>query len=124
MQAIGAAANAVNYVADGKEELAESLYNSIYEHITGLLNIAIVKMPTMYAPQYVLQCMNYYGELLAGIPHLPMSKIESELKNFAKMDEESKKAFMPKKRLIYAAHALKPGWEDQFRALLKQRGIL
>jgi len=124
IQAIGAAANAVNYASDNKEQLAESLYNSIYEHITGLLNIAIVRMPTMYAPQYVLQCMNYYGALLSGIPGLPKEKIESELKKFAEMDAESKKAIMPKKRLIYAAHAMKPGWEEQFRALLKQKGML
>lgn len=124
IQAIGAAANAVNYASDNKEQLAESLYNSIYEHITGLLNIAIVRMPTMYAPQYVLQCMNYYGALLSGIPGLPKAKIESELKKFAEMDAESKKAIMPKKRLIYAAHAMKPGWEEQFRALLKQKGML
>jgi len=68
MQAIGAAANAVNYAPDNKEELAESLYTSIYENITGLLNIALVQMPLMYAPNFVAQCMNYYGELLAGIP--------------------------------------------------------
>lgn len=124
IQAIGAAANAVNYTTDNKEQLAESLYTSIYEHITGLLNIAIVRMPTMYAPQYVLQCMNYYGALLSGIPGLSKAKIESELKKFAEMDAESKKAIMPKKRLIYAAHATKPGWEEQFRALLKQKGML
>lgn len=124
LQAIGAAANAVNCASEGKEQLAESLYDSIYQHITGLLNIAVVNMPTMYAPQYVLQCMNYYGELLSGIPCLPKPRIEAELKKFDDMDKESKKAFMPRKRLIYAAHALKPGWEEQFRALLRQKGIL
>lgn len=121
-QAIGAAANAVEFTSADKGELAASLYDSIYEHITGLLNIAIINMPTMYAPQYVLQCMNYYGALLSGIPYLPGEKIEAELRKFAQMDEDSKKAIMPKKRLIYAAHALAPGWEEQFRALLKQKG--
>lgn len=124
LQAIGAAANAVNYTAGNKEQLAESLYTSIYEYITGLLNIAIIKMPTMYAPQYVRECMNYYGALLSGIPSLPKSKIESELRKFAAMDNESKRAIMPKNRLIYAAHATKPSWEEQFRVLLKQKGIL
>lgn len=124
MQAIGAAANAVNYAPDNKEELAESLYTSIYENITGLLNIALVRMPLMYAPNFVAQCMNYYGELLSGIPCLSKQKIESELKKFDDMDQTSKKAFMPKKRLIYAAHATRPGWAEQYRTLLKQKGII
>ena len=124
MQAIGAAANAVNYAPDNKEELAESLYGSIYENITGLLNIAIIKMPGLYAPQYVAQCMNYYGELLSGIPCLSKQKIESELEKFDDMDKTSKKAIMPKKRLIYAAHATRPGWAEQYRTLLKQKGII
>ena len=123
-QAISAAANAVNYAPAHKEELAESLYNSIYGHITGLLNIAIMNMPTMYAPQYVAQCMGYYGELLAGIPYLPLARIEAELFKFAEMDRESKKAVMPKKRMIYASHATKPEWHVQYRALLQQRGRL
>ncbi len=124
MQAIGAAANAVNYAADGKEELAESLYNTIYENITGLINIAIVKMPLTYATPYVKQCMIYYGELLAGIPCLSKTKIEAELKKFAAMDAESKSGFMPKKRLIYAARTPGASWDEQFRTLLKQKGIL
>jgi hypothetical protein len=121
-QAISAAANAVEYAPDRKGELAESLYNSIYGHITGLLNIALINMPTMYAPQYVAQCMGYYGELLAGIPYLPRQRIDAELYKFAAMDEESKKAIMPRKRMIYASHALKPAWHEQYWAMLQQRG--
>ncbi len=124
IQAIGAAANAVNYTTGNKEELAESLYTAIYDMITGLLNIAIARMPVLYAPQYVLQCMNYYGELLSGIPYLSKQKIEAELEKFDSMDKASKKAIMPRKRLIYAAHAMKPGWADQYRALLKQKGVM
>lgn len=124
MQAIGAAANAVNYAADGKAELAESLYTSIYQNITGLINIAIVKMPTLHATPYVKQCMIYYGELLAGIPCLSKNKIEAELKTFADLDADSKRAIMPKKRLIYAARVPGDSWDAQFRSLLKQKGIL
>lgn len=124
MQAVGAAANAVNYAANGKAELAQSLYTSIYENITGLLNIAIVNMPVTHATPYVKQCMIYYGELLAGIPHLPKSTVEAELKKFAAMDADSKSGFMPKKRLIYAARVPGPSWDEQFRTLLKQKGML
>ena len=124
IQAIGAAANAVSYTSENKEELAISLYQSIYQKISGLLSIAINRMPTLYAPQYVAQCMGYYGELLSGIPFLPKATIEEELRKFAAMDADSKKAIMPKKRLIYAAHATKPTWEAQFRALCQQKGRL
>ena len=124
IQAVSAAANAVSFAEeDKKAELAVSLYDSIYPHITGLLNIAI-GMPTMYAPNYVAQCMNYYGVLISGIPGLPKEKIQSELAKFDQMDADSKKAIMPKKRMIYASHVMKPAWADQYRALLQQKGML
>lgn len=124
IQAISAAANAVKYNTENKKDLALSLYSSITTHINGLLTIALTQMPTLHAPQYVKQCMEYYGQLLAGIPNLPKEKIESELSMFEQMDEDSKKAIMPKKRLIYAAHVGKPSWAEQYRVLLKQKGIL
>ena len=123
IQAISAAANAVNYKENEKEELAFSLYTSINSHITGLL-INAHSMPVMYAPGYVAQCMNYYGLLLSGIPNLPIEKIEAELKAFADLDEQSRKAIMPKKRMIFASHATKPTWADQYRTLLREKGIL
>ena len=124
IQAVSAAANAVSFAEeDKKAELAVSLYDSIYPHITGLLNIAI-GMPTMYAPNYVAQCMNYDGVLISGIPGLPKEKIQSELAKFDQMDADSKKAIMPKKRMIYASHVMKPTWADQYRALLQQKGML
>lgn len=123
IQAISAAANAVNYKENEKEELAISLYASIYSHITGLLNNAL-SMPVMYVPGYVAQCMNYYGLLLSGIPNLPTEKIETELKAFADLDEQSRKAIMPKKRMIFASHATKPTWAEQYRTLLREKGIL
>lgn len=123
-QAISAASNAVKYAQEeNKDELAISLYDSIAIHIEGLLSIA-TGMPIGYAPQYVVQCMNYYGMLLSGIEGLPKSKIEAELASLAERDVASKKAFFPKKRLFYASHALKPTWAEQFRTLLEQKGIL
>lgn len=123
-QAISAAANAISYTNENKEELAVSLYDSISAHINGLLSIAINRMPVAFAPQYVAQCMGYYQLLLTGIPNLPMSKIQSELKTFDEMDEQSKKAIMPKKRMIYASHVMNPTWADQYRTALKSKGIL
>lgn len=123
-QAISAANNAVCFASENKEELAVSLYDAISVHINGLLSIAINRMPVAYAPQYVAQCMGYYQLLLTGISNLPKSKIEAELKMFDEMDAESKKAIMPKKRMIYASHVMNPTWADQYRAALKSKGIL
>ena len=87
----------------------------------------IAKNETLHATQFFKQMIQKAGscdnvEFDAGYPFHTGTLVEA-LK-FAAMDEESKKAFMPKKRLIYAAHALKPGWEEQYRALLRQKGIL
>ncbi len=123
-QAIGAAANAVNNCEEDKEELAISLYRAICTHISGLLSIAINRMPVAYAPQYVAQCMGYYGEVLSGIPCIPEKTLQAELAVFDKLDNDSKKAIMPRKRMIYASHATKPSWANQYRAILKTKGIL
>ena len=123
-QAISAAANAVEYTSDeNKSGLAERLYDCIFEHITGLLNIAH-EMPLIYAPQFVAQCMCYHGELLAGIPCIPIPRLAAELQRFAAMDQESKKSIMPKKRLIFSARCSGDSWDVRFRNLLVQKGRL
>ena len=125
-QAINAAANAVKYFDGNKAELAESLYDSIYVHITGLLSNAL-SMPTMagnYWVTYVTLCFNYYRDLLVDVPEIPKERIEAELRKFAEMDANSKKAIMPKKRYIYAAHVGKPTWAEQFRTALVEKGRL
>lgn len=123
-QATSAAVNAIEYYqGENKAELAISLYDSIAAHINGLLSIAINQMPVMYAPQYVAQCMNYFGPLLC-LPCLPKEKLAKELSAFDKAEEESKKAIMPKKRMIFASHATLPSWPEQYRALLREKGII
>ena len=122
--AISAAANAVEYTSDeNKSGLAERLYDCIFEHITALLNIAH-EMPLIYAPQFVAQCMCYHGELLAGIPCIPIPRLAAELQRFAAMDQESKKSILPKKRLIFSARCSGDSWDVRFRNLLVQKGRL
>ena len=125
-QAINAAINAVNYYNGNKTELAESLYDNIYSHITGLL-LNAVSMPVLAGNAgitYVTLCFGYYHDLIVGIPYLTIQKINAELFRFARMDEESRKAIMPKKRYIYASHVGRPTWAEQFRAELQAQGKL
>ena len=125
-QAINAAANAVNNTSENKTELAESLYDSIYAHITGLLANAL-SMPALAGNAwltYTTLCFSFYRDLIVTIPELSKDKLERELKQFADMDEQSRKSIMPKKRYIYAAHAGKPTWAEQFRKELISQGKL
>lgn len=120
-QAILCADNAVKFSKENQESLAENLYDEISLHVGGLLNIAI-GMPVMFAGEYVAQAMNYYGMLLEGISLLPKEKILKELELLEKMDAASKKAIMPKKRMIFASHYPRPSWAEQFRHNLQEKG--
>ena len=122
-QAISAAANAVLYTSESKEELAVSLYDSIAGHINGLLVIAY-QMPLIYATPFVAQCMGYYELLLPGIPYLPIEKINYELWEFEKKERESKKSIMPKNRYFYASHMPGPAWHERFVAALRSKGVI
>lgn len=125
-QAINAAANAVKFSSENKPELAVSLYDCICQHVNGLLANAI-SMPVLAAEMgatYVRQCFGFYLDLLVKIPDLPKEKIEAELQKIGKMDSDSKKAIMPKKRYIWAARVGQPAWDEQFRAALKECGKL
>ena len=122
-QEIASAANAINFRENDKESLAVSLYDSIYSNITGLFRIVVNQMPMTHAPSYMAQCMNYYGDLLVGIPNLPIAKIQYELSEFDKLYQESKRAFFHKKRYVYASCMGRPSWADQYRMRLREKGI-
>lgn len=125
MQAIGSAVNAVNCAkAEDKEALADSLYDSITAHIGGLYQLAM-SMPTLITKsQYVMQVMTYYGELITTLPNMSKSKRERELDAWEKADQDSKKAFMPNKRVLYASHVGKPTYASQWRSILSSKGML
>lgn len=122
-QAISCADNAVKFSTGNQTALAENLYDTIAAHINGLLEIAL-KMPFMYASQYVAQVMQYYGILLGGISFLSKEKILRELAALETADNNSKKSIMPNKRTIYASHYPNPSWAEQFKKSLQAKGIL
>ena len=122
-QAITCADNAVKFSTEDKSALATNLYDTIASSINGLLEIAL-SMPIMYSSQYVLQVMNYYSSLLCGISNLPKNKILAELATLQTMDDNSKKAIMPKKRMFYASLYPNPSWAEQIKKQLQAKGIL
>lgn len=123
-QAISAAASAVLFTEEDKqEELAASLFDSIALHVNGLLQNAI-SMPIIYSPQYIGQVMSYFSDMLTGIPKLSKDKIRTFLSEIKEADEKSRKSFLPKRRALYAARAGKPAWDVQFRKTLQDLGIL
>lgn len=103
-QALIAAKRAVNLAPDEKKpQIAKEIYVALKAQIVALLSICS-KISSTTGCQYVHTVMLHWQSLLTDIPFLPKELIKEEIDDCKTMCKNSKSAFMPQKRIIYAAY--------------------
>lgn len=104
-QALAAAKRAVNLTPDyQKYDVASEVYYAIKAQVVSLLVIA-QRMPGTSGCEYVLRVMQQWQSVLVGIPFLSKDLMENEIKDCQQLCENSKSAFAPSARLIYATYS-------------------
>ena len=130
--AIGAAKSAVEYAPqEMKTQIAEECYFAIKNIIVQLLNIAHT-LPMAMVPGH-LNCfahihvvMTQWISLVSEVPNLSHELIAREVWDCHTLCKQSKSAFSPGKRKVYAAAVgakLQGGYDDEMRRVLYTKGI-
>ena len=104
-QSVAAAKKALDLAADeDKEKIADDIYKELKDNVNALLDLAY-QMPSIGSQaEYVHKVMMQWGETLAGVPYISQKMIEEELNDCREACKNSKKAFMPGKRILYSAY--------------------
>ncbi len=123
-QALTAAKRAVNLAPDSqKYKVSSEVYYAIKAQIVGLLIIA-QKMPGTSGCEYIQKVMQQWQSILVGIPFLSKSLMEDEIKDCQQLCENSKNAFSPSGRLIYATYSVqnhRVSFDKMFRDALADK---
>ena len=123
-QAISAAKRAVNLAPNAKKyDVASDVYYAIKPQIVSLLVLA-QRMSIGASGQYIQQIMLHWQSLLTDIPFLSKDLMETEIKDCQQLCDQSKKSFMPSKRLIYGAYFgfnKNVSYDEMFRRALSEK---
>lgn len=102
---IDSAKKAVKYASENeKTGIAEYIYLEIKKVFNYLLSCAN-EMPAISAIPKVHNLMLQWGEMLSEVPDLSEELILIEVDKCRRMCEESKRAFLPSKRILYSAYS-------------------
>ncbi len=122
-QALTAAKRAVNLAPDSqKYQVSAEVYYAIKNQIVSLLVIA-QKMPIVSGCNYILKVMQQWQSALVEIPFLSKDLMEKEIRDCQQLCENSKNAFSPSARMIYAASSTNHNvsFDKSFRNALAEK---
>ena len=107
---------------DKKTEIADEIYMELKKTVVALLTNSY-KMPVAFAPTAAHKVMMMWNDCLTQIPHLSKELIEKELEDAKTACQNAKKAFMPNKRVLYAAYVANNKGESYEKTFARNLGL-
>lgn len=107
---------------DKKTEVADEIYMELKKTVVALLTNSY-KMPIAYAPTAAHKVMMMWNDCLTQIPNLSKELIDKELEDAKTACQNAKKAFLPNKRILYAAYVANNKGESYEKTFAKNLGL-